>query len=218
MNSDINTDTDDKAQRKIRARKQIDIDDDESDDDHDSDPLRLPSYPKAPIVVYTNTYTGDARNIPKKELKNILKLNIYKGDIQGSPISHREIPKRDNHTQKGNEEYITIENYLHRMDRTLADIKFDINHLIEQYQLILTKMNSNNGSNLTRECHSLLLSDELSKLSFPLKIVEELEYLQCMLFSNEEGLKERMFSILAAIGGSTYEEMVKRMLIYIFTN
>ncbi|KAL6419796.1 hypothetical protein ACFW04_001322 [Cataglyphis niger] len=72
-------------------------------------------------------------------------------------------------------------------------------------------MNSNNASNLTRECHNLLANDELSKLSFPLKTVEELKCLQCMLFSNEKELKE-------LIGGSTYEEMVKKMFIYIFTN
>lgn len=77
------------------------------------------------------------------------------------------------------------------MDRALADIKFDINHLIEQYQLILTKMNLN-GTNPTRECHSPLPNDDLSKLSFPLKS-GELECLQNLL-SSTEGLKERMVS------------------------
>ncbi|KAL6446802.1 hypothetical protein ACFW04_001321 [Cataglyphis niger] len=70
MNSDINTDTDDKAQRKIRARKQIDTDDDESDDDHDSDPLCLPSYPKAPVVVYTR----NTRKHTQKGAKEYIKI------------------------------------------------------------------------------------------------------------------------------------------------
>ncbi|XP_039311940.1 uncharacterized protein LOC113005519 [Solenopsis invicta] len=61
-------------------------------------------------------------------------------------------------------------------------------------------------------------NNTLSKMSFPLKTVEEIELLQFILTSNEEGIKESMFNMLAAIGGSSYEEMSKRMFIYVFTN
>lgn len=48
MYSDINTDTDEKAHRKIRARKVIDTDEDkESDSDNET---CLPPYPKVPPV------------------------------------------------------------------------------------------------------------------------------------------------------------------------
>lgn len=48
MHSDINTDNDDKAYRKVRARKAIDTDDNESDyNDHET---CLPPYPKQPPV------------------------------------------------------------------------------------------------------------------------------------------------------------------------
>lgn len=49
MNSDINTDTDDKAQKKIRAKKQTNSDDDESDCSSTYQSC-LPPYPKAPII------------------------------------------------------------------------------------------------------------------------------------------------------------------------
>ncbi|XP_011858190.1 PREDICTED: uncharacterized protein LOC105555732 [Vollenhovia emeryi] len=52
MNSDINTDTDDKTQRKVRARKQI-TDDDESDDGSNYQSC-LPPYPKAPDMGRTS--------------------------------------------------------------------------------------------------------------------------------------------------------------------
>jgi hypothetical protein len=48
MTSDINTDTDDKAQRKVRAKKQSNTDDDESDCCNYQSSL-LP-YPKALIT------------------------------------------------------------------------------------------------------------------------------------------------------------------------
>lgn len=83
--------------------------------------------------------------------------------------------------------------YLQRIERALSDIKFDISNLTEQYQLLSTTISK--GSNLTRECHSPLShDDELSKLSFPLKTIEELESLQHILSSNEKNLKERMVS------------------------
>lgn len=82
--------------------------------------------------------------------------------------------------------------YLQRIERALADIKFDVNHLTEQYQLILTKLNSNVSIH-TREYRSPTPNDLLSKLSFPLQSVDEIESLQCSL-ANEEGLKERMVS------------------------
>ncbi|XP_036144426.1 uncharacterized protein LOC118646174 isoform X2 [Monomorium pharaonis] len=45
--SDINTDTDDKAQRKVRAKRQNNTDDDESDSSNYQS--SLPPYPKAPV-------------------------------------------------------------------------------------------------------------------------------------------------------------------------
>lgn len=56
MNSDVNTDIEDKTQRKVRARKQIDTDDESDTDDKsdDSDPSCLPAYPKAPRIHTSN--------------------------------------------------------------------------------------------------------------------------------------------------------------------
>lgn len=78
---------------------------------------------------------------------------------------------------------------LEHIERALADIKFDISHLTEQYQLINNKLNLD-SQNRTRECHSPMLNDELSKLSFPLESIEEVESLQHILTSNGEGIKE----------------------------
>ncbi|XP_067207273.1 uncharacterized protein [Linepithema humile] len=163
MTSDVNTDTD-KTKRKVRARKQSNTDDDESDCSNYQS--CLPPYPKAPMI-HTNT-------------KNTQKEDEY-------------ITIRNTKNVQEEDEYITIRNYLQRIERMLADIKFDVNHLTEQYQLILTKLNLN-VSNRTRENRSPTPNDELSELSFPLKTIEEIEFLQKILASSKEGLKEHMVS------------------------
>lgn len=86
--------------------------------------------------------------------------------------------------------------YLQRIERKLADIRFDINNLVEQHQVLSIKMNSN----ITPECsNSMSNDDKLNGLSFPLKTLEEMESLQCMLSSNDESLKEHMVSNVSAI-------------------
>ncbi|XP_011696380.1 PREDICTED: uncharacterized protein LOC105455038 [Wasmannia auropunctata] len=124
------------------------------------------------------------------------------------------------------QEYIAIKNSLQRIDRTLSDkfqriertlsdIKFDMNHLTEQYQVI-SNLNLNVDKRLIHY-RSPTPDDDLNKLSFPLQTIEEIESLQEIL-TKKEGLKEHMFNKLAAIGGCSYEEMSKRMLIFVFTN
>lgn len=75
----------------------------------------------------------------------------------------------------------------------MAEIKFDISHLTEQYQLINNKIYSN-VHNRTQEYRSSTPNDELNELSFPLNTVEEIESLQRILASNKEGIKEHMVS------------------------
>lgn len=82
--------------------------------------------------------------------------------------------------------------YLQHIKRTVADIKFDVNLLTEQNHLILNKLNLNTF-NQRRESRSPTPNDELSELSFPLRSVEKVEFLQHLLISNE-GLKERTVS------------------------
>jgi len=48
--SDINTDTDDRAQRKFRAKKQINTTDNDESDSSSNYQSYLPPYPKAPMV------------------------------------------------------------------------------------------------------------------------------------------------------------------------
>ncbi|XP_039311296.1 uncharacterized protein LOC113004498 [Solenopsis invicta] len=113
------------------------------------------------------------------------------------------------------DEYNAIKYSLQRVERSLADIKFNLHHLTEQFEI--TRNNLNSNVNHSRE-RCPMPNNTLSKMSFPLKTVEEIELLQFILTSNEEGIKESMFNMLAAIGGSSYEEMSKRMFIYVFTN
>lgn len=71
-----------------------------------------------------------------------------------------------------------------------------MNALTEQYQFILNKLNLNVNNQThthTQQNCDFTQTDELSKLSFPLNTVEEIEFLECILTSNEK-LKERMVS------------------------
>lgn len=77
---------------------------------------------------------------------------------------------------------------LQRIERLLADIKFDINNLVEQYQVMSAKINSN-GSNMSpSECLSPMSNDELSKLS-----VSSENYRRNGIFTMYSFIKRRKF-------------------------
>ncbi|XP_039302881.1 uncharacterized protein LOC113005331 isoform X2 [Solenopsis invicta] len=237
--SDINTDTDEKTQRKIKAKRTINNDDDNESGGDDSDyETCLPPYPKPPI----NT---NKKNVQKEKDSNNQNINNQSSKTSSYKLIYSSIEQRRCHdvdlsdqevtdnTSKNcsvsaksslnsigrgtepKDEYNAIKFSLQRIERSLADIKFDLHHLTEQFEI--TRNNLNSNVNQSRE-RCPMPNNTLSKMSFPLKTVEEIELLQFILTSNEEGIKESIFNMLAAIGGSSYEEMSKRMFIYVFTN